>query len=462
MLIPAARVRGVTSATASPRAVAKLNGVGTFPFAVSTTGCSDLAEPLSTALSAQWAFGFPIVPKPGLQLTHGFLHYPAGMQPASAAHLLEVLPQGLLLDPFVGGGTTLVEAMRTGRTVVGADVSPLALFTARHHTWQATDEQLASLRSRATEAIDAVGAGSPSGEATPATSDEGRTGTRKLERQGKGRGARGGTTFKSWEPLKAEIEALEASSMPAGDEGFQGGVAAALSPLWFCYAAAQQRAERYRYASVLASFDATVDGYIAALRDLRDALPPTPAPGTLLSPSGVHLYQADARQLSLEAAGLPLADAVLTSPPYAGVYDYLSHAREARARLGAQGAAPLMGLHGTPDGRSWPATWRSDREMGARKAMRKTRVPGEFREAWDSDQRAWLRAMRANLRPGGRAALFVGDGESAIDALDSTAEAAADAGMELLASATIRPTGDKGHQFRGKRRPEHILLLEAP
>ena len=57
----------------------------------------------------------------------------------------------------------------------------------------------------------------------------------------------------------------------------------------------------------------------------------------------------------------------------AGVYDYLSHARATRAQLGAQGDAPLMGLRGTPSGRGWPESWRSEAEMGARKAMRKTR-----------------------------------------------------------------------------------------
>ena len=105
------------------------SAASTLPHALSTAGDAALAEPLGRALSAQWAYGFPIVPKPGLQLTHGFMHYPAGMQAMAATILLEVLPSGVLLDPFVGGGTTLVEAMRTGREVIGADVSPLALFT---------------------------------------------------------------------------------------------------------------------------------------------------------------------------------------------------------------------------------------------------------------------------------------------------------------------------------------------
>ena len=104
------------------------------PFAVSTKGDARFAEPLAQALRCQWAFGFPTVPKPGLQLTHGFYQYPAGMQPVAAAHMLSILPPGLLLDPFVGGGTTLVEGMRCGWQTVGADASPLAVFTSVHHT----------------------------------------------------------------------------------------------------------------------------------------------------------------------------------------------------------------------------------------------------------------------------------------------------------------------------------------
>ena len=111
----------------------------TLPFAVSLQGPQSLAEPLGEALRAQWAFGFPRVPKPYTQLTHGFLQYPAGMQPVAAAHMLSVLPDGVLLDPFAGGGTSLVEAMRSGRQAVGADASPLSLFASAHHTWLASN-----------------------------------------------------------------------------------------------------------------------------------------------------------------------------------------------------------------------------------------------------------------------------------------------------------------------------------
>ena len=283
--------------------------------------------------------------------------------------------------------------------------------------------------------------------------------------RGLDRGGRGKTTLAMWAPLRAEVERLEAAEGTADrwEPAEASPSSPPLSPLWFCYAAAQQRAERFRYSSVLESFDATVDGFCDALRALRTHTPPDGRAAPLVGGSA-RLVQSDARELSLSAVGLPLADAVLTSPPYAGVYDYLSHARESRARLGAEGEAPLMGLRGTPDGRDWPAAWRSSNEMGARKAMKKlVRGGGDaFRDAWDTDQRAWLQALRANLRAGGRAALLVGDGEADIDALESTASAAEAVGLRLIASATIASTAKRGERRKGRRRPEHVLLLENP
>lgn len=354
----------------------------TLPFALTMKGSAQLAEPLAAALRCQWAYGFPIVPKPAQQLTHGFFHYPAGMQPVAAAHMLSVLPSGVLLDPFVGGGTTLVEGLRCGWRTIGADASPLALFASAHHTWLASDDQLAELREHATQALHAVDPTFEANPLVPATAvdagadvsaDDDRAAAfgqaKNLERQPKLEGGRrdDATTFASWEPLRDAVEWVVANADGGiGDES----AATEPSPLWFCYAAAQQRSERYRYKDPLASFDATVSAYCAAASSLRAHTPPaTRLSSAEPSAPAVRLVLSDARELDLTASGLPLADAVLCSPPYAGVYDYLSHARESRARLGARGESVLMGLRGTPDGRDWPQAWRSSNEMGARKAM---------------------------------------------------------------------------------------------
>ena len=141
------------------------------PFRLTLKGSPSLAEPLGAALWAQWSYGFPTMPRQhGPQLTHGFLQYPAGMQPLAAQHLLALLPSGVLLDPFVGGGTTLIEALRGGRhpSPIGADLSPLAIFASTHHLWPASDDELAQLRAQARCALQAageLGEGAPTGAA---------------------------------------------------------------------------------------------------------------------------------------------------------------------------------------------------------------------------------------------------------------------------------------------------------
>jgi hypothetical protein len=66
-------------------------------------------------------------------LTHGFYKYPARFSPTFARAAIETFtrPGQLILDPHVGGGTSLVEARATGREAVGVDISPLAEFVAR-------------------------------------------------------------------------------------------------------------------------------------------------------------------------------------------------------------------------------------------------------------------------------------------------------------------------------------------
>lgn len=63
-------------------------------------------------------------------LTHGFYKYPARFSPVFARAAIQAFtqPGDLVLDPHVGGGTTLVEAIAAGREAVGVDISTLAEF----------------------------------------------------------------------------------------------------------------------------------------------------------------------------------------------------------------------------------------------------------------------------------------------------------------------------------------------
>src|ERR1700730_9124813 len=63
-------------------------------------------------------------------LTHGFYKYPARFSPIFAGAVIQAFtePGDLVLDPHVGGGTTMVEALAAGRQAVGVDISTLAEF----------------------------------------------------------------------------------------------------------------------------------------------------------------------------------------------------------------------------------------------------------------------------------------------------------------------------------------------
>jgi len=66
-------------------------------------------------------------------LTHGLHPYPARMVPQVVGRLLErYAPKGcVVLDPFCGSGTVLVEARLHGMNSVGIDINPLACLLAR-------------------------------------------------------------------------------------------------------------------------------------------------------------------------------------------------------------------------------------------------------------------------------------------------------------------------------------------
>src|SRR5205809_6287259 len=70
--------------------------------------------------------------EPVAGLTHGFYKYPARFSPAFARASIAAFtePGDVVLDPHVGGGTTLVEAIAAGRHAIGVDISELAEFVA--------------------------------------------------------------------------------------------------------------------------------------------------------------------------------------------------------------------------------------------------------------------------------------------------------------------------------------------
>lgn len=88
-------------------------------------------------------------------LTHRHYKYPARFSPAFVRAAIESFSrQGdLVLDPYVGGGTTLVEAMALGRRSVGCDLNSLAVFVAGVKTTPLTDLEAAEASAWATDVV---------------------------------------------------------------------------------------------------------------------------------------------------------------------------------------------------------------------------------------------------------------------------------------------------------------------
>jgi hypothetical protein len=73
-------------------------------------------------------------------------------------------PGDLVLDPHVGGGTTIVEALATGRHAIGVDISPLAEFVAKVKSTVFSNDELKRLESWVARLPSAIHMHKPSSE----------------------------------------------------------------------------------------------------------------------------------------------------------------------------------------------------------------------------------------------------------------------------------------------------------
>lgn len=80
-------------------------------------------------------------------LTHNYYRYPARFPPdfARTAILAFSEPGQVVMDPFMGGGTTAVETLSLGRRFIGADVNPISRFVTKVKTTPLSDSDVARL-----------------------------------------------------------------------------------------------------------------------------------------------------------------------------------------------------------------------------------------------------------------------------------------------------------------------------
>jgi len=81
-------------------------------------------------------------------LTHNFYRYPARFSPVFARTIIQKFskPGDVVLDPFMGGGTTLVEAIAAGRHAIGTDINELAVFISEVKTSVLSEMDIAEIK----------------------------------------------------------------------------------------------------------------------------------------------------------------------------------------------------------------------------------------------------------------------------------------------------------------------------
>jgi hypothetical protein len=362
---------------------------------------------------------------------HGFHTYPARMHPATAARLVRAATSegAIVLDPFCGSGTVLVEAMLAGRRAVGTDLNPLAV-------------RLAALKTArldpATRSAIVQGARAAAGFADD----------RRQRRAGATR-RYPPEDAASFDPhvlleldsLRAAVEGMESEPVRAALELVLSAILVKLSRRASDTATgASARAVR-RLAAGYPSrlFIRKAEELVARIAAFEALLPAD----IEVPPARVTLDDA----ARLQTVGASTVDAVVTSPPYVATYDYLEHHAMRLRWLGLDARGFATG------------------EMGSRR--RYGRLDGRSaRETWSRELAAVLRAIARVCRKGAPIALVLADSAVEGEALRADAlveSVAGSAGLAVLARASQdRPHfhGPTARAFEDAPRAEHAIALE--
>jgi hypothetical protein len=91
-------------------------------------------------------------------VTHNIHRYSGKFIPQIASRAIGILttPGEVVLDPYCGSGTTLVEAALQGRRAIGIDLNPLAVLIARTKVTPISSGSLAALLREMTQVVESL------------------------------------------------------------------------------------------------------------------------------------------------------------------------------------------------------------------------------------------------------------------------------------------------------------------
>lgn len=380
---------------------------------------------LARVLAAAFDVTADVDAEPARAHVHGFHSYPARLHPLTARRLLDALvePNGVVLDPFCGSGTILVEARLRGARAIGTDVNPLALRLARLKTRGSTKKERDALVDAA-RFVKKIADERRTRKASPIVRYEDED-VRLFEPH----------VLLELDSMRHALDRVQPEALRDDSELIFSAILTKVS---------RQRGdtgaylERRRLAPGFAArMLVSKAEELARAMDEFQRLLPTSAPK-------VDVHSDDARVLG--TIGQSTIDLVLTSPPYAATYDYVDH-HDVRLRWLRMRVDRF-----------------ADLELGARRQYAQLGAE-EAGRRWRGEIGKVLSAVGRTLRREGRAVLVLADSAVAgapLRALEIVKDASPAAGLAVVAAASqARPHFHlpTRRAFSAAPREEHLIAL---
>jgi len=361
-------------------------------------------------------------------LTHNIHRYSGKFIPQIAARAIVLLTQQgeLVVDPYCGSGTTLLEALLLGRRALGVDLNPLAVLIARTKITPIPPHQLNRLRQQIAEALIGVDHGVP----PPLFRESLEAQESLVENDPRYHDE----WFRKWfkHPILSDLISIDLAINRVPDSTLQ-------------------NVARVAFSDILRKFSNAHSGYPNVMFD-RDA-PTRPSPirpylkaldricEMVASLGTVKATWSDATVVSGSAEAIPLndcsVDAVVSHPPYIGSIPYAEY-----------GALSLKWLGTDPK--------HLDKHLTGGRRQTAT-VVDRFRAGYAQ----MLVETERILRPGRFAFLMVGNpvvrGER-IDLAQMTLELACRAGLQLVVRTERRGTNRRANKMES----EQLLFFMKP